>query len=343
MDDLIKTNGIRNKYTATGRNSGYQIDLYHKKLDEHKNLSAIEKKALQGKIHNQKITWETKWEKELLKQKQQSKDENARERTEKAKIKIQEVQHILKKTLDVDDTIDWSKIKHNDEFKLALNSKNLSDYISLNNKNGYPENVVFREEEEMPQKQYFFTKIGFFQKLVGLEEKIQKEQKKNFDDAAFETGVKNEKIQKENIMRKEELVKSQKDWEKQKSKFEQAQEQHNNKVENLRELYEKKDSNAIIEYCEMVLNNSQYIDSFPRIFDIQYNDVNGLLLLDYQLPSLKDIPSINNVRYVKSRDEIEEKYLSQVALAKLYDLSLYQISLRTLHELFEADKMILLT
>ncbi|MEZ5919493.1 MAG: hypothetical protein R3D66_06225 [Alphaproteobacteria bacterium] len=60
---------------------------------------------------------------------------------------------------------------------------------------------------------------------------------------------------------------------------------------------------------------------------MQYNDTNGMLLVDYQLPSLNEMPTINNVRYVKSRDEIEEKTISQSALAKLYDEAIYQIVL----------------
>jgi len=62
-----------------------------------------------------------------------------------------------------------------------------------------------------------------------------------------------------------------------------------------------------------------------------------MLLVDYELPSLNDIPNLNIVKYIKARDEFEEKYLSQAAHAKLFDASIYQISLRTLHELFEAD------
>lgn len=173
--------------------------------------------------------------------------------------------------------------------------------------------------------------------MLGQEEKIRAKQQEEFDKAIAVRKVENEEIRKDNIEREAELEAKQNQWEKEKVEFEKAQNEHNAKVEELEGQYQKKDVAAIIEYCEMVLNNSEYLDNFPQEFDLQYNDTNGMLLVDYQLPSINEMPTINNVRYVKSRDEIEEKTISQSALAKLYDEAIYQIVLRTLHELFEAD------
>ena len=52
---------------------------------------------------------------------------------------------------------------------------------------------------------------------------------------------------------------------------------------------------------------------------------------------LNNIPKIKEVRFIKSRKEIKEIPLSQSQINNLYDSSLYQICLRTIHELFEAD------
>lgn len=43
------------------------------------------------------------------------------------------------------------------------------------------------------------------------------------------------------------------------------------------------------------------------------------------------------VRYVQSRDDYVDQHLSHTEQSKLYDDLLYQIALRTIHELFEAD------
>ena len=49
------------------------------------------------------------------------------------------------------------------------------------------------------------------------------------------------------------------------------------------------------------------------------------------------LPTLKEVKYVQSRDECIEQYYSPAQLATLYDELLYQITLRTVHELFEAD------
>ena len=61
-------------------------------------------------------------------------------------------------------------------------------------------------------------------------------------------------------------------------------------------------------------------------------------MIDYQLPALTDIPTLYDVRYIQSRDEFTEKHLPEPKARALYDHILYQIALRTLHELFEADR-----
>jgi len=97
------------------------------------------------------------------------------------------------------------------------------------------------------------------------------------------------------------------------------------------------DSGAVIDYCEMVLANSIYPDTFPKNFDLDYNGDTKMLIVEYKLPALHHLPSIKDVRYVKSKDEIQEIFLSEKELVKLYDDLIYQIILRSLHELFEAD------
>ena len=62
-----------------------------------------------------------------------------------------------------------------------------------------------------------------------------------------------------------------------------------------------------------------------------------MLLIDYVLPNINNIPNLNIVNYVKTRDKFTEKFLSQAAHSKLFDSAVYQIALRTLHEIFEAD------
>jgi restriction system protein len=61
-------------------------------------------------------------------------------------------------------------------------------------------------------------------------------------------------------------------------------------------------------------------------------------VLDYELPNLTAFPSVKEVKFVASRSELQEVPLSDVWIKKTYDEVLYQISLRTLYELFKYDE-----
>src|SRR5690606_24984211 len=95
----------------------------------------------------------------------------------------------------------------------------------------------------------------------------------------------------------------------------------------------------ILEYCELVLNRSEYPEAFPKDFDLEYNPANKLLVVDYVLPAPEQFPKLTEVKYIAAKKELKEYYLSDVQLAKVYDTSIYKIALRTLHELYEADQI----
>ena len=88
----------------------------------------------------------------------------------------------------------------------------------------------------------------------------------------------------------------------------------------------------------MVLSQSQYPHYFPQSFDLDYNPTNNILIVDYELPAIGRIPTLKEVKYIRSRDEFDEKQISQSQLNKLYDGILYQITLRSIRELFTADE-----
>src|SRR5690606_19717313 len=80
-----------------------------------------------------------------------------------------------------------------------------------------------------------------------------------------------------------------------------------------------------------------YPDNFPQEFNIEYNTDTKILIVDYSLPNPDHIPSLKEVKYIQSRDEFKEVYLTEAAKNKIYDSLIYQMTLRTLHELYESD------
>jgi restriction system protein len=130
-----------------------------------------------------------------------------------------------------------------------------------------------------------------------------------------------------------------KEWETEKELFIKNQKEYNDRIEKLKENYFSKNTESVIPYCEIVLNNSQYPETFPKDFDLDYNSDNKLLIVDYFLPVPYDLPTLTDVKYIASKKELKESFLSETQLSKIHDLAIYKITLRTLHELFEADKV----
>jgi len=69
----------------------------------------------------------------------------------------------------------------------------------------------------------------------------------------------------------------------------------------------------------------------------EFREESRMIVVDYELPVPEQLPSVESYKYVKSRDEIVEKKLSAAGKKRLYDSVMYQICIRTIHELFEAD------
>ena len=85
------------------------------------------------------------------------------------------------------------------------------------------------------------------------------------------------------------------------------------------------------------MNNSEYPDSFPKNFELEYNPDNKILILEDELPAIECLPKVKEVKYIASRKELQEYYVSESQTNKMFDDAMYKITLRTIHELFEAD------
>jgi restriction system protein len=126
-------------------------------------------------------------------------------------------------------------------------------------------------------------------------------------------------------------------WDERQTVFLEKQALKNEAVEKQRSAYLSGAADAVIEYCDMVLSASAYPDYFPQEFSLDYNPETKIVVVDYSLPPPGDLPKVREVKFVSSRQEFVEQCISQSQSDKLYDDLLYQITLRTVHELFEAD------
>lgn len=95
---------------------------------------------------------------------------------------------------------------------------------------------------------------------------------------------------------------------------------------------------AIEEYVGIVLSNSAYPDVFPVEHDHTFNLVSRELTLGVNVPEPSAVPSVKAYRYVKARNEITSTTLPVRERKDRYANAIWQVAVRTLHEVFEADR-----
>jgi restriction system protein len=134
-----------------------------------------------------------------------------------------------------------------------------------------------------------------------------------------------------------EYVASIREWEASKTAYEEQLAVANSSVDDLQSAYLASEPEAIEEYCELVIKQGWATEPFGCDARFAFQADNGVLVVDYDLISQDDLPKLKEVKYVQARDEFVETQLSERELAKLYDDLLFQIALRTVHELYTAD------
>ncbi len=336
---MSKRGEIRVTHTKSGLKR-YVLEIRHGGLNKYEvvrgdNLYIVEQKA-EAKMAQWDEMWERKQEAERkrLERERRAKEIEekkllADERTEEAQQALSALENTLAHTLGVDDTVDWESLK------------DFSDYpVPRPEKPALPQ--IPREPQLSDQK--YEIKIGFLDDFldgVFTSRRVarEKERKARFkrehqqwQEAKGKTTATISRLQSE-------YQAALSTWDAKRAAFLRRRDERNASVDAKMERYLGNDPEAIVDYCDMVLSNSDYPDYFPQSCELDYNPESKILIVDYQLPAVDSIPTLKEVKYVQTRDEFDEKHISQTQLNALYDNLLYQIALRTIHELYEADRI----
>lgn len=97
-------------------------------------------------------------------------------------------------------------------------------------------------------------------------------------------------------------------------------------------------TDAVHEYIAIVMANSVYPSHFPVTHDFTFDPATAELSLRVLVPPPASIPATRNFKYSKSSDEITETALPASTCKTRYVGAVHQVALRSLHEVFEADR-----
>lgn len=322
----IRAGKLQAKYSADGsRVLRYFIDFWHKELELHKELSAPEIYLLQAKVDALMPVWDKK----LAEHKKRSAVISGKETAERmsldAAAKLEALSKILSHTLKVDDRVDWGALKDRSRFK-------------ENQRFGTPEP---RQHVE-PEPRYEEPNISFWDTLFGRKKRKLAEARSMHEtrwQMWRKQGERNAAIFASQMT---EWTASKAafefDYEKRKRLFLAEQEAKNARVDMLSRGVSTGEAQSVIEFASLVLERSNYGDLFEKSFEIDYVSEDKMLLIEFELPSPDHMPTLKAARFVPGTGEIRETHISEREQKANFDAACYQICLRTLHELFEADE-----
>jgi len=336
---------MRVQYSARGIPT-YSLELEHVGLHKFKVVRDKDMHALRRKAEMEAAAWNAVWKKraseQATKEQHAKAAATARERTEKAGSEIVELHKLLYRALEIDDAIDWSSLKDNSSYPVERPRPAKIREIEEIQKPRRPE---VSDPNYVPRLSFLDRTLRIFGRIPSV--KIDAAQSRfEYDFREWERAGSaiDKQIESDRAKHQERLEKAKADhefaieqWQCEKAAFKAEQIRRNSEVEQRELAYRSKLPAAILRYCSDVLDRSDYPKHFPKKFEMELGQDNGLLVIDYLLPSLEDMPTISEVKYVQSRKDFSVKNHTESERTKLYEDVLYQITLRTLHELFEAD------
>jgi len=121
-------------------------------------------------------------------------------------------------------------------------------------------------------------------------------------------------------------------------KYEAKMTAYNAEVDRFAAAVAGADPASVVEYFAMVLGNSVYPDDFPQHFRLAYLPKQKHLLIEYHLPPIEVIPVVKEYRYDRVRDDLTAVPRDEEEIRRRYTEVIAMVTLRTVHEIIEADR-----
>lgn len=328
----------------------YAIELEHPGLNKHRVIKDRDPDLLARRAEIQLEQWDEQWAKkqarqeaaearEAAKRQKEQAQQEARRRTEAAQERLAAIESTLHYTLTRDDTVDWDSLKDVSAFPDAQPTASLPSKPKLHSQ---PAEPYARAQKYKPT----FSFVDNFSSR--RKDARRQEARARYDADLHEWRKECEGVTRANERLEREyettLTRAEADhqtalaeWRDARENFFTKQRAQNRAVEEHRARWQVGDTNAVEAYCDIVMSASSYDECCRQEFKLEYNPENRMLVVDYQLPAPDALPALSEVKYIISRQEFTEKNLPVSRQRQMYDSLLYQITLRTLHELFEAD------
>lgn len=305
---------INNTYTPTGKLSNkFEGIVTHSGLNTNKRIVDTDIERLKQRLEAIAAQCETEWQCQNL-------------NTDR----LEEIEYlnngILNELADNSFEFDWDSYKDFTQFD-EPQPEEIEEPPDIN---------------DIPPKPTFIDTF-FYNRAV---KKTQSGNKINFIESFFQTRV-NALIEKqhENYVKATDNWKNKKtgyekllsEWQAKKEEYKKNKIAFNIQIDNFKESYLRKEKSGVEFFAQSVLNKSSYKVNYARLIECEFNEDEFTLIVNYQLPRIDDISKVKKYKYVKATNEITSMMLSESEYNRLYESVIYQITLRSIAEIFNYD------
>lgn len=332
--DQIKVGEPRVKFNRYGEPLRFYMDFNDHALGLFREISAPDIRILQNKIDALMEGWDQKYLMQEEREQRKLSEEEAAAETREQEALREQLANILQDTLSVDDAVDWDVLKDNRQFDFRDPARGGSDELAQE----FPEQ---RPSPPPVPRMLPRPEPSLWQRISGKADRMLREYREQCAEREDQVRRIANEHREQTLAWKERKAAFEADIQTRRDAAQRAfverQEAVNAKVDDLRERWQSADPAAIEEHAAIVLENSDYRGLVEKSFDLSFLQEERLMLIEFQLPAPDDLPLVKTVRYIKSTGQRKETLLAQKEQRALYDSVCYQICLRTIHELFEAD------
>ena len=256
----------------------------------------------------------------------------------------QEWESLLSGSLDKSHAIDLENLKNKEPFEaslkyIELQSRLDSITIPVPPKIGNTPARPFYNEPEITfsqkimlkkrriinrYEQEYNKKLETWQKICDRIEQNYKENMREYEQSVLSMEDEQEKVNLEMVAAR--------------AQYEEQRLRKNESTDIMQINYQSKQPEAVEQYFELVMLQSEYPDIFPRNTELEYNRDNQTLYVYSELPHPGNVPREKDLQYTSSENLEVVEYYTMEEFSDLYNDIIYKTVLRTFHEIFNADQ-----
>lgn len=308
----------------------WQVEIRHEGLGKYRVVKGVDRNEVEQRARAQMLAWESQHlrrmdleiqrkSRELVRLTKENGKIEADRITSEARKNLEDAKSILRHTLKIDDRIVWEDLKTRPPFTR-------------------PKPLPVPAPSLPPEPTFCEPPLSFLDWLIpGYRRKAVARTREAFNARRKAWLEETDRIEAAHSVHQKSHQVALKDWQIEKEAHDQKKIADAAAVETLKQNYLRGNTEAIVEYCEIVLSRSSYPAFCEREFQFDYSIDQKVGVVDLLLPNPDSIPKIKSAKYVASSNTIEYASLKEKEVTQLYDEIIYQIALRTVHELFEAD------